>query len=95
MQAARQDRILRTRADPAALPGQGARRLVHGCRVRCVVVVVVETSGRDGMVVVVSRLVVVRVTGGGGSEQPASNAMPASSAKASAWRDRLVLWVIV
>ena len=58
-------------------------------------VVVVETAGLGGVVVVVCSVVVVRVTGGGGSEQPASSAMPASSARLSAWLDRLVVWVIV
>ena len=54
-----------------------------------------EWARVGGVVVVVCSVVVVRVTGGGGSEQPASSAMPASSARLSAWLDRLIVWVIV
>jgi hypothetical protein len=57
-------------------------------------VVVVDTTGR-GVVVVVCSVVVVRVTGGGESLQPASMAVPASSATPSAGPNLNAMLVIV
>jgi hypothetical protein len=76
-------------------PVPAAYRLWHrlyGCRVCCVVVVVVDTAGR-GTEVVVSRVVVVRI--GSGPPHADSITIPASMAMPIAMLNRDFVWVII